>query len=78
MATRDARCRVREVHYTVDVNTLHRREEAKTLGRNDIGKITIHTTAPLVFDKYSRNRNTGSLILIDEGTNETVAAGMIA
>ncbi len=76
--TRDARCRVREVHYTVDVNTLQRREEAKTLGRNDIGKITIHTTTPLVFDKYSRNRNTGSLILIDEGTNETVAAGMIA
>ena len=76
--TRDARCRVREIHYTVDVNTLHRNEEAKTLGRNDIGKITIHTTTPLVFDKYSRNRNTGSLILIDEGTNETVAAGMIA
>ncbi len=76
--TRDARCVIRDIHYTVDVNTLHRNESAKTLGRNDIGKISIHATTPLVFDKYSRNRNTGSLILIDEATNETVAAGMIA
>ncbi len=76
--TRDARCVVREVHYKVDVNTLHRNEGDKTLGRNDIGKITLHTSTPLAFDKYSRNRETGSLILIDESTNETLAAGMIA
>ncbi|HVT93268.1 MAG TPA: GTP-binding protein [Bryobacteraceae bacterium] len=76
--TRDTRCFVKEVHYKVDVNTLHRNEEDKHIGLNDIGKIAIHTTHPLIYDKYSRNRSTGSLILIDEATNETVAAGMIA
>ena len=72
-----ARCIIIEVKYKMDVNTLHRLEEVKEIGLNDIGRISIRTTKPLFFDSYSRNRNTGSIILIDEATNETVAAGMI-
>ena len=75
--TNDVRCIVKEINYKVDINTLHRLEEDKVLGMNDIGRIRIRTTKPLLFDRYSRNRVTGSMILIDEGTNETVAAGMI-
>ena len=52
-------------------------ENEKEIGLNDIGRITIRTTKPLFFDSYTRNRNTGSVILVDEATNETVAAGMI-
>jgi sulfate adenylyltransferase subunit 1 len=75
--TKEARCVVREVKYKMNINTLHRNEEDKTLGLNDIGRISIRTTAPLFYDSYRRNRNTGSLIIVDEGTNETVGAGMI-
>jgi sulfate adenylyltransferase subunit 1 len=75
--TRDARCLVKEIQYKMDINTLHRLEEDKTIGMNDIGRIKIRTTVPLFYDSYKRNRNTGSLILIDESTNETVGAGMI-
>ena len=67
----------KEIQYKVDINTLHRLEDDKNIEMNDVGRIKIRTTAPLFFDKYSRNRNTGSLILIDEATNETVGAGMI-
>ncbi len=76
--TREAKCVISDVHYKIDVNTLHRNEDDTKLCMNDIGKVTIHATKPLIFDKYSRNRNTGSLILVDEATNETVAAGMVA
>ena len=75
--SRDARCIVKDVRYKVDVNTLHRVEDDKTLGLNDIGRILVRTTVPLLNDSYSRNRTTGSVILVDEFTNETVAAGMI-
>ncbi len=75
--TRDARCIVKEVRYKVDINTLHRMENDKDLRMNDIGRVLLRTTVPLFYDRYSRNRNTGSFILIDEHTNETVAAGMI-
>ena len=75
--TNDARCIVKAVQYKLNVNTLHRNEEHKELQMNDIGRITIRTTKPLYHDRYERNRETGSLILIDEGTNETVGAGMI-
>ena len=75
--SRDARCVVKEVAYKMDINTLSRNEEDRTLGMNDIGKIKLRTTAPLMADKYHRNRITGSIILIDEATNETVGAGMI-
>ena len=75
--SRDARCVVKDVRYKVDVNTLHRVEDDNTLGLNDIGRILIRTTVPLMHDGYTRNRTTGSVILIDEFTHETVAAGMI-
>ena len=72
-----ARCIIKDVKYKMDINTLHRLEDDKEIGLNDIGRITIRTTKPLFFDSYRRNRNTGSIILVDEATNETVAAGMI-
>ena len=75
--TQDARCIVKDVKYKVNINTLHRVEGDKELGLNDIGRIQIRTTRPLFYDSYKRNRATGSLILVDEFTNETVAAGMI-
>ena len=75
--TRNARCIVKKIHYKIDVNTLHRIQDDKEIGMNDIGRISIRTTQPLFFDKYQINRNTGSVILIDESTHETVAAGMI-
>ncbi|MBN1950394.1 MAG: sulfate adenylyltransferase subunit CysN [Bacteroidales bacterium] len=75
--TNEARCIVKSVEYKVDVNTLKRNTEDKKVGLNEIGMMKIRTTKPLLFDSYSKNRVTGSLILIDEGTNETVCAGMI-
>ncbi len=74
---RDARCIIREICYKMDINTLTHDHSDLHIGMNDIGKIRIKTTQPLFFDSYNRNRLTGSLILMDEGTNETVAAGMI-
>ena len=73
----DVRCIIKEIKYKVNVNTLHRIEDDKVVKMNDIARISIRTTKPLLFDKYVRNRSTGSLILIDEGTNETVGAGMV-
>lgn len=75
--TRDARCVIKDIRYKVDINTLHRLEDDKTIGMNDIARITIRSTVPLFTDRYQRNRLTGSMILIDEGTNETVGACMI-
>ena len=73
-----ARCIIIDIKYKMDINTLHRDEDDLEIGLNDIGRITIRTTKPLFFDSYRRNRNTGSVILVDEATNETVAAGMIS
>ena len=75
--TKDARCIVKEIKYKVDINNLHRIEDDKSVGLNDIARISIRTTQPFFYDKYKTNRTTGSVILIDEGTNETVGAGMI-
>jgi bifunctional enzyme CysN/CysC len=75
--TRSARALVKDLHYRLDVNTLHRDESAESLSLNEIGRISIRTTAPLFFDEYRRNRTTGSFILIDEATFNTVGAGMI-
>ncbi|HYN93568.1 MAG TPA: GTP-binding protein [Pilimelia sp.] len=75
--TRSARALVKGIHYRLDVNTLHRDESATSLGLNDIGRVQLRTTAPLLADEYRRNRTTGGFILIDETTNRTVAAGMI-
>ena len=75
--TQTVRCIIQDIQYKMDVNTLHRNLEDKNIGMNDIARISIRTTKPLFADPYSRNRITGSVILVDEGTNETVAAGMI-
>lgn len=75
--SKDARCMVKEIKYKVDINTLHRNEADKVISSNDIARVTLRTTSPLFIDQYSRNRSTGSLILIDEATNNTVGAGMI-
>jgi len=75
--TNETKCLVKEMLYKLDINTLHRIEDAKTLGLNEIGRIKIRTAKPLFYDKYKDNRATGCMIFIDEHTNETVAAGMI-
>ena len=75
--TREVRCLVKAVQYKINVNTLERVQDDTTVGLNEIARLTLRTTSPLFFDPYHRNRITGSLILIDEATNETVAAGMI-
>ncbi|HNP99267.1 MAG TPA: sulfate adenylyltransferase, partial [Bacteroidia bacterium] len=75
--TREVRCMVKDVRYKIDINTLRRIEDDAIFGMNDIGRIQLRTTSPLFFDSYRRNRNTGSVILVDESTNETVGAGMI-
>jgi sulfate adenylyltransferase subunit 1 len=75
--TQETKAIIQEVKYQVDVNTLHKIENIETLSMNDIGRIILRTAVPLIHDSYRRNRSTGSFILIDPGTNETVAAGMI-
>jgi len=75
--TRSARAVVRDLQYRLDVNTLHRDESADSLRLNEIGRIRLRTTVPLLADEYRRNRTTGGFILIDEATNRTVAAAMI-
>ncbi|MCW3804797.1 sulfate adenylyltransferase subunit CysN [Plebeiibacterium marinum] len=73
----EARCMVTNIHYKMNINTLEKNEEDKEVGMNDIAKLTLRVTKPLHIDTYNQNRITGSVILVDEGTNETVAAGMI-
>ncbi|HEY8935490.1 MAG TPA: sulfate adenylyltransferase subunit CysN [Cyclobacteriaceae bacterium] len=75
--TREVRGVLKEIQYKLDINSLHRIENAPQLAMNDIARVKIRTSQPLFFDNYRKNRITGSLILVDEGTNETVAAGMI-
>ncbi len=75
--TKDARCIIKDIRYKIDINTLHRNEEDKEIGMNDIARVTLKTTVPIHYDPYRKNRITGSIILIDEATNETVGAGMI-
>jgi bifunctional enzyme CysN/CysC len=75
--TRWARARVRSLQYRLDVNALHHDSRAAELELNDIGRIHLRTTAPLFYDEYRDNRETGSFVLVDEQTNATVAAGML-
>lgn len=75
--TQELRCVVRDIRYKLDINTLHRNMDDREIRMNDIARIAIRTTRPLFTDRYSRNRVTGSLILIDEHSNETVGAAMI-
>jgi bifunctional enzyme CysN/CysC/sulfate adenylyltransferase subunit 1 len=75
--TRWTRAIVTDLLYRLDVNTGHRVEAAGQLGLNDLGRIRLRTTTPIIYDAYRRNRTTGSFILVDEATNATVAAGML-
>tara|TARA_R110002096_G_scaffold432801_1_gene650236 strand:- start:13214 stop:14491 length:1278 start_codon:yes stop_codon:yes gene_type:complete len=75
--TKEARCVIKEVKYKMNINTLHRYEDDVKIGLNDIGRIVVRTTEPLFYDSYTRNRATGSVIIVDEFSNNTVGAGMI-
>jgi sulfate adenylyltransferase large subunit len=75
--TRSGRALIKDVVYRLDVNSLHRDLETKELGLNEIGRVQLRTTVPLLCDPYEKNRTTGSFILIDEATGTTVGAGMI-
>ncbi|MEU7632202.1 adenylyl-sulfate kinase [Nocardia sp. NPDC049220] len=75
--TRAATAEIRTLDYRLDVNTLHRDEDAESLSLNEIGRVQLRTRRPLLFDPYRRNRATGSFILVDDATNNTVGAGMI-
>ncbi|MGH1561495.1 sulfate adenylyltransferase subunit 1 [Mumia sp. DW29H23] len=75
--TRNARALVKDIQYRLDINSLHRDQETKELGLNEIGRVKLRTTAPLFVDPYEKNRTTGSFILVDEATGITVGAGMI-
>ncbi|MET7749898.1 GTP-binding protein [Micromonospora sp. NPDC005367] len=75
--TRSARAIVRGLHYRLDINSLHRDESAGELRLNEIGRVRLRTTVPLLADEYRRNRTTGGFVIIDETTNRTVGAGMI-
>jgi sulfate adenylyltransferase subunit 1 (EFTu-like GTPase family) len=74
---RETRCLVQEIRYKLDVTTLHRNTDLSPLHMNDLARVTLTTASPLHFDSYRKNRQTGSLILVDETANTTVAAGMI-
>ena len=76
--SREVKAMIKEVKYKVNINTLHKIEDNFEFQLNDIGRISLRTSEPLIHDGYKRNRTTGSFILIDSMTNETVAAGMIA
>ena len=75
--TRTVKAIVRDLHYRLDVNSLHRDEAATQLGLNEIGRVTLRLTQPVFADPYTRNRATGGLILIDEATNATVGAAVL-
>jgi len=75
--TRAALAKVDALRYRMDVNSLHRDQEATELSLNEIGRVGLRLSAPLLVDEYRRNRTTGSFILIDESTNETVGAGTV-
>jgi sulfate adenylyltransferase subunit 1 len=75
--TRAVKCMIKELRYKVDIDQLTRNNDDKNFNMNDIGRVQIRTISPLFFDSYRMNRITGSFVLIDEGTNETVGAGMI-
>ena len=77
-ATHTARAIVEALEDRVELSTLGREPAPSELALNDIGRVRLRTSTPLVFDRYKSNRRTGSFILIDESSNETVGAGMIA
>ena len=75
--SQEVRCVIKDIRYKLDINTLHRNQDDKQIEMNDIARVVIRTTKPLFIDPYRKNRVTGAMILIDEGSHETVGAGMI-
>ena len=75
--TQEVQALVSGIRYKVDVNTLRKKEDDTEFGMNDIGRISLRTSSPIFYDSYRRNRNTGSFILVDPFSNETLAAGML-
>jgi sulfate adenylyltransferase subunit 1 (EFTu-like GTPase family) len=75
--SRTVKAIVKDLHYRIDVNTLHRDESARQLGLNEVGRVTLRLTQPIFCDPYTRNRLTGGMILIDEAANATAGAAMI-
>ncbi|OFX62595.1 MAG: sulfate adenylyltransferase [Bacteroidetes bacterium GWA2_30_7] len=75
--TNDVKCIIKEIRYKININNLERNTDDKLIKMNDIARISVRTTKPLFYDSYRKNRITGSVIIVDEGTNETVGAGMI-
>jgi sulfate adenylyltransferase subunit 1 len=75
--TQEVQALVSDIRYKVDVNTLRKKEDDTEFGMNDIGRISLRTSSPIFYDSYRRNRNTGSFILVDPFSNETLAAGML-
>jgi sulfate adenylyltransferase subunit 1 len=75
--TNEVRCVVKEIVFKENLNTLEEDYNDKVINVNDIARVKIRTTKPLIYDSYRKNRTTGSLVLINEGTNETVGAGMV-
>ncbi len=75
--SREVRSVIKEVVYKMDINSLQRVSNDSAINMNDIARVRLRTTQPIMLDAYRKNRNTGSLVLVDEATNETVAAGMI-
>jgi sulfate adenylyltransferase large subunit len=75
--TRETGCQLREVRYKLDITALQRNQDKTPLHMNDLARVSLHAAAPLFFDSYKKNRQTGSILLIDELTNATIAAGMI-
>ena len=75
--TNEAKAMIKQIHYKLDINTLNNHEEYESIKMNDIIKVSLKTTRTIFTDSYSRNRSTGAFILVDEYSNETIAAGMI-
>jgi bifunctional enzyme CysN/CysC len=75
--TKSARTKITEVLYRLNISTLHRETGVNQLAMNEIGRVTLHTTAPLMFDDYHQNRTTGCFIIVDEATGQTAGAGML-
>ena len=76
--TKEVKAIISDLRYKININTLRKIEDEKEFGMNEIGRVSIRTSSPLYFDSYENNRTTGSFILVDDMTKETVAAGMIS
>ena len=75
--TNECMAMIKDISYKIGINTLHRIEDINSVEMNDIARVSIRSSKPLFYDSYKRNRQTGSLIIIDEQTNETIGAAMI-